>query len=100
MDNPARHRTRGQGNREGNAALAYALVLAAVAAGLLLTGLDSRYAGRGTGLVGCALLATAAARLVLPERYLGMLANRGKAVDVATYGLLGAAVLGLALALP
>ena len=100
MDNPARHRTRGQGNRTGTAALAYALVLIAVGAGLLLTGLNSRYAGRGTGLVGCALLATAAARLVRPERYLGMLAGRGKAVDVAAYGLLGGAVLGLALALP
>jgi len=100
MDNPARHRTSGQGSRPGNAALAYTLVLTAVGVGLLMTGLNSRYAVRGTALVGCALLATAAARLMLPERYLGMLANRSKAVDVAAYGLLGGAVLGLALAVP
>lgn len=100
MDNPARHRNRGTGKRAGNAALAYALVLTVVGAGLLVTGLNSRYAVRGIALVGCALLVTAAARLIVPERYLGMLANRSKAIDAAAYALLGGGVLGLALAVP
>jgi hypothetical protein len=90
----------------GNAAatrsvpIAYLLVLGVVALGLLVTWHGSTYAGKGTGLVGCALLAAALARLVLPPRYLGMLACRGKAFDVAAYALLGGAVLGLAFALP
>ena len=100
MNNPARHRTRVRRAGAGNAALPYALVLTVTGIGLLVTWQGSRYAARGTGLVGCALLLTAAARLVLPERYLGMLASRSKAVDAAAYGLLGAAVLGLALILP
>jgi hypothetical protein len=80
--------------------LPYLLVLAGVIAGLLLTWHSSRYAGKGTGLVGCALLAAALARLVLPPRYAGLLASRRKALDVLAFAVLGAGVLGFALWLP
>ena len=77
--------------------LPYALVLIGIAAGLVIAGLGSRYAGRGTGLVGCMLLVAALARLVLPARKGGMLAARGKAFDVLAFAVLGGAVLALAL---
>jgi len=96
MDNPARHGTRAAHDRIAG----YALVLTVVGLGLLVTWHGATNVARGTGLVGVVLLATAAARLVLPDRYLGMLASRGKAVDAATYGLLGGGILALALVLP
>ena len=51
-------------------------------------------------MVGAALLAAAVARLALPPRYAGLLATRGKALDVAAFAVLGAAVLAVALSLP
>lgn len=80
--------------------LPYLLVLGGVVAGLLVAWHGSRYAGKGTALVGCALLAAALARLVLPPRYAGMLASRHKVLDVLAFALLGGGVLGLALSLP
>jgi hypothetical protein len=80
--------------------LLYLLVLAGVAAGLFMAYQGSRYAGRGTGVVGCSLLAAGLARLVLPPRYAGMLATRRKASDVLAFTVLGAGVLGIALLLP
>jgi hypothetical protein len=80
--------------------LPYLLVLAGVIAGLLLTWYSSRYAGKGTGLVGGALLAAALARLALPPRYAGLLASRRKAPDVLAFAVLGAGILGFALWLP
>jgi hypothetical protein len=77
--------------------LPYALVLIGIAAGLVIAGLGSRYAGRGAGLVGCMLLVAALARLALPARKAGMLAARGKAFDVLAFAVLGGAVLALAL---
>jgi len=53
-----------------------------------------------TALLGTALLAAAAARLVLPRRYAGLLVTRGKALDVAALAVFGAAVLGVAASLP
>jgi Protein of unknown function (DUF3017) len=78
----------------------YLIVLAGATAGLYLAWQGSRYAGRGTALVGGALLAGAVARLLLPPRYAGLLASRGKALDVATFAVLGAAVLVVAVSLP
>jgi Protein of unknown function (DUF3017) len=80
--------------------LPYLIVLAGVAVGLSVAGLGSLHAGRGAAVVGGALLAAAVARLLLPPRYAGLLASRGKALDVAAFAVLGAAVLGAALLLP
>jgi Protein of unknown function (DUF3017) len=80
--------------------LPYLIVLAGVAVGLFVIWQGSQYAGPGAGLVGGALLVAAVTRLVLPPRYAGLLASRGRALDVATYAVLGAAVLGVALSLP
>jgi Protein of unknown function (DUF3017) len=80
--------------------LPYLIVLAGVAVGMFVIWQGSQYAGLGAGLVGGTLLAAAVTRLVLPPRSAGLLASRGRALDVATYAVLGAAVLGVALSLP
>jgi Protein of unknown function (DUF3017) len=80
--------------------LPYLIVLAGVAVGLSVAGQGSRHTGRGAAVVGGALVAAAVARLLLPPRYAGLLASRGKALDVAAFAVLGAAVLGAALSLP
>jgi hypothetical protein len=80
--------------------LTYLIVLAGAATGLYITWQGSRYAALGTGLVGCALLAAAAARLLLPRQYTGLLSSRQKAPDVAGFAVFGAAVLVIALTLP
>ena len=46
------------------------------------------------------LLAAALARLLLPNRFAGLLASRRKASDVLAFAVLGAAVLAVALSLP
>ena len=76
--------------------LPYLIVLAGVAVGLYVAGQGSLHAGRGAAVVGGALLAAAVARLLLPPRYAGLLASRSKALDVAAFAVLGAAVLGAA----
>ncbi|MEU0003098.1 DUF3017 domain-containing protein [Streptomyces sp. NPDC006314] len=69
------------------------VVLSAVALGLLLTALDVfRY---GTLLIGAALLAGAVMRWILPG--VGMLAVRSRFTDIATYGILGLAIVLLSL---
>jgi Protein of unknown function (DUF3017) len=80
--------------------LPYLIVLAGVAAGLFVAWHGSHYVGRGTGLVGFSLLAAAAARLMLPPRYSGLLTSRGKAQDVAAFAVFGVAVLAVAVWLP
>ena len=80
--------------------LPYLIALAGAAVGLFIAWQGWQRAGRGTGVVGGALLVAAVARLVLPPRYAGPLASRGRAWDVATFAVLGAAVLGVALSLP
>ena len=75
--------------------LPYLIVLAGVAAGMYVIWQGSQYAGRGAGLVGGTLLVAAVTRLVLPPRYAGLLASRGRTLDVVTF-----AVLGVALSLP
>ncbi|GHE10771.1 DUF3017 domain-containing protein [Streptomyces alanosinicus] len=69
------------------------VVLGGVALGLLLTALDVfRY---GTLLIGAALLAGAVMRWILPG--VGMLAVRSRFTDIVTYGVLGLAIVLLAL---
>jgi Protein of unknown function (DUF3017) len=101
---PARRRPAAAGAaRRAAQALAwlpYLIVLAGVAAGLFSAWQGSQHAGSGAGVVGGALLVAAVARLILPPPYGGPLASRGKAVDVATFAVLGAAVLAVALSLP
>jgi hypothetical protein len=100
---PARRRTPADAARPAVGVLAwlpYLIVLAGVAVGLSVAGQGSLHAGRGAAVVGGALLAAAVARLLLPPRYAGLLASRGKALDVAAFAVLGAAVLGAALSLP
>ena len=80
--------------------LPYLVVLAGAVAGLVVAWQGARHAGRGAGLVGAALLVAALARLVLPPRFAGLLASRGKALDVAAFAVLGTAVLAVAAWLP
>jgi hypothetical protein len=68
-------------------------VLSAVALGLLLTALDVFRVG--TILIGAALLAGAVMRWILPS--VGMLAVRSRFTDMLTYGVLGTAIVLLAL---
>ncbi|MFI5620598.1 DUF3017 domain-containing protein [Streptomyces sp. NPDC051567] len=68
-------------------------VLAATAAGLLVTALGQ--ARIGCLLIGVALIAGAVMRRVLPS--VGMLAVRSRFTDMITYGLLGVAITLLAL---
>lgn len=69
------------------------VVLSTVGIGLLLTALDVfRY---GTLLIGAALLAGAVMRWVLPS--VGMLAVRSRFTDIVTYGVLGLAIVLLAM---
>ncbi|MFB7780743.1 DUF3017 domain-containing protein [Streptomyces bauhiniae] len=69
------------------------VVLSAVALGLLLVALDVTRAG--LLLIGAALLAGAAMRWTLPG--VGMLAVRSRFTDIVTYGVLGLAIVLLAL---
>jgi hypothetical protein len=80
--------------------LPYLLVLAVVAVGLVIAFHGSRFAGRGTALIGGALLVAALIRLALPQRAAGLLASRGKAVDVLAFAVLGGSVLTIGLVLP
>jgi DUF3017 family protein len=84
----------------GLAWLPYLVVLAGVAGGMFVVWLGSKYAGPGTALVGCSLLAGAVFRLVLPARDAGLLSSRRKASDVLAFAAFGAAVLAVAIALP
>ncbi|MFF3915268.1 DUF3017 domain-containing protein [Streptomyces sp. NPDC001852] len=69
------------------------VVLGGVACGLLLTALDVFRAG--TLLIGAALLAGGVMRWILPS--VGMLAVRSRFTDIATYGILGLAIVLLAM---
>ncbi|MBV9095310.1 MAG: DUF3017 domain-containing protein [Streptosporangiaceae bacterium] len=98
-----RHRADPRGRADGLglvSVLVYLVVLAGVTAGMFLTWQAPKYAGWGTGLAGCALLAAALARLVLPSRHAGLLSSRRKASDVLAFTVLGAGMLALALMLP
>ena len=80
--------------------LPYLIVLAGAATGMLIAWQGSKYVGRGAGLIGASLLVGALARLILPERYAGLLVSRRKASDVLGFAAFGAEVLAVAIALP
>jgi hypothetical protein len=84
----------------GLAWVPYLIVLAGVAVGMYVVWQGSKYAGRGTALVGCSMLAAGLARLILPPRWAGLLSTRRKASDVLAFTVFGAAVLAVALMLP
>jgi hypothetical protein len=62
------------------AQLPYALVVCGVVAGLFLVALN--YYRRGSALLAVAALGGALARLLLPDRQVGLLATRRKTTDV------------------
>jgi hypothetical protein len=78
----------------------YLIVLAGAAAGMFVVWQGPKYAGRGSALLGCSLLAAALGRLILPPRYAGLLSTRRKASDVLTFAVFGTAVIAVALMLP
>jgi hypothetical protein len=73
--------------------LAYWIVLAGVAAGLITIRGGNQAVRGGTLVIAGALLAGALARLVLPDRRVGMLASRRRLIDVAALALLGIGLL-------
>jgi peptidoglycan/LPS O-acetylase OafA/YrhL len=75
----------------------YWIVLAGVAAGLLTVRGGNQAVRGGTLVIAGALLAGALARLVLPERRVGMLASRRRLLDVAALAILGIGLLVAAL---
>jgi disulfide bond formation protein DsbB len=94
---PRKHRaTPARQKRDARGLLAYLIVVAGMAIGLLVAWHGTTYGYKGTAIVGCALIAAALARLVLPDRYAGLLASRRKAIDVVAFALLGGSILGLA----
>ena len=97
---PAGHRAARDPRPSKLAWLPYLIVLAGTAAGMFVTWHGSKFAGRGASLIGASLLAAALARLILPPRYVGLLATRRKASDVLGFAVFGAAVLAVAIALP
>jgi hypothetical protein len=80
--------------------LPYLILLAGTAAGMFVAWRGSAYAIRGISILGASLLAAALTRLLLPNRFAGMLASRRKASDVLAFAVFGAALLAVALSLP
>ena len=73
-------------------------VLVAVGVGLGMVALE--HWRRGLVVIGCALIAAALLRLLLPVRRVGFLAVRGRTVDVVLLAGMGVAVVAIALAVP
>jgi len=78
--------------------LPFVLVLVVLAGGLVAIGTD-HWRG-GCQVVAASLLLAGLARLFLPRNKIGLLAVRGRAVDVTCAVLLGGAVLVLAWIVP
>ena len=78
----------------------YLIILACTVGGVVWAWRGAHAVSSGAGVVGVALLAAAVARLLLPQSAVGLLANRRRFADVLAFGLLGAALLVLALVLP
>ena len=76
------------------------LVLAVGATGIAYSAAVPRHWLRGVLLLAAACAIAALCRLLLPARQAGLLAVRGRLVDVLCYGGLAAAIIGFGLALP
>lgn len=74
------------------------VTLLGVSVGLAVTA--SGHWKRGTTLVGAAFVAATLLRLLLPERRVGLLGVRSRAVDTACLAVLGVGILVLALVVP
>ena len=75
--------------------LPFAMVMAVVALGLLRILLY--HWRQGTVLIGAALILAAALRALLRDEQAGLIAIRGRAVDVLTYGSLGVCVIAVSM---
>jgi hypothetical protein len=82
------------------ASLPYAIALAGLAGGLIWMWFAPKHVEPGTVAVAGALLVAALERLVLPERWAGMLLTRRRVPDVMALAALGAGILAVALVLP
>lgn len=80
------------------AELPIVVALAGVAIGLVVIALH--HFREGSLVIACAVIAAAVFRLLLPTRRAGLLAVRGRLLDVAVLGALGVGMLALALAVP
>lgn len=74
--------------------LAFALVIMVVVAGFVL--ITAYYWRRGATLIGGALLLAGGLRAALSDERAGLLAIRGRAVDVLAYTAFGLALVGVA----
>jgi Protein of unknown function (DUF3017) len=83
----------GHARSRRTANLPYCIVLAGVAAGLITIRGGNQAVRGGTLVIAGALLAGALARLVLPDRKVGMLASRRRLIDVVALALLGIGLL-------
>jgi hypothetical protein len=73
-------------------------VLAGVGLGLIV--IAFHHFRIGSLLIAFSVLGAAVLRLLVPSRFVGLLAVRGRAVDVATMSALGGVLVGVALAVP
>jgi hypothetical protein len=81
--------------------LAYLVVLGIVAAGLAWLWAGGAHAAKGGTLaLAGAMFVAALARLVLPERWAGLLASRKRITDVVTMATLGTGLLAVVLLSP
>ncbi len=74
------------------------VTLLGVAAGLAVTA--TGHWKRGTVLIGLAFAGAAVLRLLLPERWVGLLGVRSRVVDTACLAVLGLGILVLAIVVP
>ena len=99
---PSGAAARPRGRRRGGwlTALPYLAVLAVAGTGLWWTYLSAQRVRGGTLAIAGALFVAALARLVLPEKWAGMLASRKRFTDVVTLVALAAGLLAAGLLLP
>lgn len=88
------------GAQFGGSQVLYWIVACGVVLGLVWLRGGERYARSGTLVLAGVLLTAAVARLVLPDRLLGMLRSRGRLADVAALGALGGGLLVAGLVFP
>jgi hypothetical protein len=80
--------------------LPYFLVLVGTVAALVTIRLGAHHLRSGTLVLAGVLLAAAVARLVLPDRRLGLLSSRRRWVDVLIFAAFGIGLLFAGLAIP